>query len=166
MKPNLIQNTINGQIKRNKITKQISSAFCHRIITSINLSGILSRRTLLPSIKGDKDLGKLLTLFKRVTSTEASNSTIRNWIWSWLQRVRPSLRAQSLATTPKVVPINQIKTSHPVPWWFLIIPPSLAFPRLPMKDPSVFNLYQFKIGFFPTDPPSTAIATRNFWRDD
>ena len=114
MKPNLIQNTINGQIKRNKITKQISSAFCHRIITSINLSGILSRRTLLPSIKGDKDLGKLLTLFKRVTCTEASNSTIRNWIWSWLQRVSSSLRAQSLATTPKVVPIDQSKTSHPI----------------------------------------------------
>ena len=136
MKPNLIQNTINGQIKRNKITKQISSAFCHRIITSINLSGILSRRTLLPSIKGDKDLGKLLTLFKRVTSTEASNSTsteasnstIRNWIWSWLQRVRPSLRAQSLATTPKVVPINQIKTSHPVA---MMVFDNTTFPSLP-----------------------------------
>ena len=37
MKPNLIQKTINGQIKRNKITKKISSAFCHSITTSIDL---------------------------------------------------------------------------------------------------------------------------------
>ena len=44
-----------------------------------------------------------------------------------------------------------------------------TFPSLPeiTYERSIsINLYQFKIGFFPTDPPSTAIATRNFWRDD
>ena len=114
-------------------------------MSQLNLRDATSERPTIHN-KGRKVKIDILPLLIQSTTTLASISISTARMLRDRHKSKPSLRAQSSASTLVATPILRVNPLTQPPWASLINPPPPALPGLPKDEPSVFNLAHLELG--------------------